>query len=90
MKALGKVPELGLLGSTSSELAAYILTLLHGLTYLPLVLLAAMQDAHLKLVAVLNTSLLLCLIAGNWLFRYLGIVKVGARDSRSHLVLVLC
>lgn len=52
------------------------MTVLHGLAYLPLVLLPAMQDAHLKLVAVLNTLLCLCLIVGNWLFHYLGIVKV--------------
>jgi hypothetical protein len=38
-----------------------------------------MQDAHLKLVAVLNTLLCLCLVVGNWLFNYLGIVKVRVR-----------
>lgn len=90
MKGLGKVQELGLLGSTSSELATYILTFLHGLTYLPLILLAALQDAHLKLVAVLNTSLLLCLIAGNWLFHYLGIVKVGKAGAAVPLLLCWC
>lgn len=82
--SLAKVPELGpkLLNSSSHELAGYILTFLHGLGYLPLVLLPAMQDAHLKLVAVLNTLLCLCLVVGNWLFNYLGIVKV--RVSKAH------
>lgn len=66
-----------LLSSTSHEIANFILTVLHVLTYVPLVLLPAMQDAHLKLVIVLNTSLCLCLMTGNVLFHALGIVKVG-------------
>lgn len=75
---LAKVPELGpkLLRSSSNEVAGFILTVLHSLTYLPLVLLPIMQDAHLKLVVVLNTTLCLCLMAGNVLFHFLGIVKV--------------
>lgn len=75
----GKVPEvLGpkLLNSTSQEVAGWALAVLHALTYLPLVLLPIMQDAHLKLVVVLNTTLCLCLMAGNVLFHSLGIVKV--------------
>ena len=66
-----------LLSSTSHELARVILTVLHILTYLPLVLLPVMQDAHLKLVIVINTSLCLCLMAGNVCFHSFGIVKVG-------------
>lgn len=75
---LAKVPELGpkLLRSSSNEVAGFILTVLHSLTYLPLVLLPIMQDAHLKLVVVLNTTLCLCLMAGSVLFHFLGIVKV--------------
>lgn len=65
-----------LLTSTSHEVAALILTVLHVLTFVPLVLLPAMQDAHLKLGIVVNTSLCLCLMMGAGLFQYLGIVKV--------------
>lgn len=84
-----------LLTSTSHEVAALILTVLHVLTFVPLVLLPAMQDAHLKLGIVVNTSLCLCLMMGAGLFHYLGIVKVrwpgvpgGIHASSLQLVLV--
>lgn len=62
--------------STSSEVASVALALLHGLTIVPLILLPIMQDVHLKLGIVLNCTLLLCLMAGNLLFHWMGIVKV--------------
>lgn len=65
------------LGSTSKEVAKSTLTVVHGLTYLPLLLLPVLQDVHLKLVVVINTALCLCLMAGNTLFHFMGIVKVG-------------
>lgn len=79
--AKGPVVELGprLLGSTSTEVAKVIVAVLHALTYLPLVLLPVMQDAHLKLVIVLNTSLCLCLLAGNAVFYSMSIVKVSSQ-----------
>jgi hypothetical protein len=76
-----KVPKVlrpKLLESSSQEVAGFTLAVLHALTYLPLVLLPIMQDAHLKLVVVLNTTLCLCLMAGNVLFHFMGIVKVRA------------
>jgi hypothetical protein len=66
------------LGSTSKEVAGSTLTVVHGLTYLPLVLLPVLQDAHLKLVVVINTALCMCLMAGNTLFHFMGIVKVSS------------
>lgn len=83
--SLAKVPELRpcLLTSSSREVASIILTVLHALTYLPLVLLPVMQDAHLKLAIVTNTMLYLCLIGSNVVFYFLNIVKV-IRYSSSH------
>lgn len=68
--------------STSSEVASVALAVLHGLTIVPLVLLPIMQDVHLKLVIVLNCTLLLCLMAGSLVFHWMGIVKVCAGPAQ--------
>lgn len=73
-------PVEGIISATSSQVANATLAVLHLLTYLPLVVLPALQDAHLKLAVVLNTSLCLCLMAGNLCFYHLGIVKVHSND----------
>lgn len=65
----------------SSAVANVIISVCHGLTFIPLLVIIALQDVHLKLAIVMNTALCICLCVGNFCFHRMGVIKVGVDDQ---------